>query len=232
LVKAFVGTSGWLYSWNQGGDLSWYVDNGGLKAVELNASFYRFPFPSQVKGWAGIGRRLKWAVKVHRLVTHVHWFKRKGFQAFLRLREIFEPVDPLVRFYLFQLPPRATPRIRGDVEVFFRKSGLQARFALEPRNQQWFADEHFRWARNLGLTWVSVDAPDLPRSLIRTSPFLYLRMHGRAAWYCHDYTPDELRSVARGLRAAGGRQAYVFFNNDHAMLRNAQFMARLLDTHA
>jgi len=51
-LKALVGTSGWLYDWNEGGDLRWYVENSGLNAIELNASFYRFPFPSQVKGWS------------------------------------------------------------------------------------------------------------------------------------------------------------------------------------
>jgi uncharacterized protein YecE (DUF72 family) len=29
-----------------------YVTNSELNAVELNASFYRFPFPTMVKSWS------------------------------------------------------------------------------------------------------------------------------------------------------------------------------------
>ncbi|MQK95352.1 DUF72 domain-containing protein, partial [Escherichia coli] len=42
-MDIFVGTSGWAYSWNIGGSLQWYSDNTDLNAIELNASFYRFP---------------------------------------------------------------------------------------------------------------------------------------------------------------------------------------------
>ncbi|MEM1508337.1 MAG: DUF72 domain-containing protein [Thermofilaceae archaeon] len=59
MVKIYVGTSGWLYGWNEGGGLEWYVSHSGLNAIELNASFYRFPFPAQVKSWVKRGGRLK-----------------------------------------------------------------------------------------------------------------------------------------------------------------------------
>ena len=57
-MNVFVGTSGWLYGWNRGGNLDWYLQNSGLNAVELNASFYRFPYKNQVAGWAGKGTEL------------------------------------------------------------------------------------------------------------------------------------------------------------------------------
>ena len=43
LVEVYVGTSGWMYPWNLGRSLEWYVNHSGLNAVELNASFYRIP---------------------------------------------------------------------------------------------------------------------------------------------------------------------------------------------
>lgn len=71
MVKVFVGTSGWLYDWNLDSTFDWYVRNSGLNAVELNASFYRFPFRNQVTSWTRKGSGLRWAVKVHRYITHV-----------------------------------------------------------------------------------------------------------------------------------------------------------------
>ena len=49
-MEVFVGTSGWSYGWNKGGNLDWYLRNSHLNAVELNASFYRFPNRNQIAG--------------------------------------------------------------------------------------------------------------------------------------------------------------------------------------
>jgi uncharacterized protein YecE (DUF72 family) len=68
-MEVYVGTSCWACPWNEGGNLKWYVEHTGFNAVELNACFYRFPFRYQVRSWSMY--RIKWAVKVHRLITHV-----------------------------------------------------------------------------------------------------------------------------------------------------------------
>jgi len=74
---------------------------------------------------------------------------------------------------------------------------------------------------------VSVDAPDLS-FYARSGDSVYLRMHGRTAWYAHTYSDGELEEVAGRLRSLGGSRAYVFFNNDHAMLENARDMLKKL----
>ncbi|RLI98826.1 MAG: DUF72 domain-containing protein, partial [Candidatus Aenigmatarchaeota archaeon] len=70
-MQVFVGTSGWAYGWNPNG-FDWYIKNSGLNSVELNASFYRFPFPNQVKSWARKTKEfnpsLRWSIKVNRLI--------------------------------------------------------------------------------------------------------------------------------------------------------------------
>jgi len=38
-VEVYIGTSGWAYGWNEGGNLGWFIGNAGLNAVELNASY-------------------------------------------------------------------------------------------------------------------------------------------------------------------------------------------------
>ncbi|MEO0119416.1 MAG: DUF72 domain-containing protein, partial [candidate division WOR-3 bacterium] len=69
-MEIYVGTSGWYYDWNLEGTFDWYLKNSKLNAVELNVSFYRFPFPNQVKSWANKGKSLRWAIKVSRIITH------------------------------------------------------------------------------------------------------------------------------------------------------------------
>jgi len=71
-LKIYVGTSGWMYPWNKGRSLDWYVKESGLNSVELNSSFYRFPYKNQIKSWIDKGSAIKWSIKVHKSISHTH----------------------------------------------------------------------------------------------------------------------------------------------------------------
>lgn len=223
-MKVFVGTSGWLYSWNLGGSLDWFLRNSGLNAVELNASFYRFPFPNQVKSWAEKGGGLSWSVKVNRLITHRFKFKERALNSGRKFERLFKPLDGRIDFYLFQLPPSMKPRFSQRLEVFIERTGLKERFALEVRNHEWFSPRWADWASSLGITLVSVDCPDLPLDVFNTSGRVYERMHGRTEWYAHYYSREELEEVAGRILEMKPERIHVFFNNNHAILENARTM--------
>ncbi|MEM2490920.1 MAG: DUF72 domain-containing protein [Candidatus Bathyarchaeia archaeon] len=231
-MESFVGTSGWLYSWNPGGSLDWFAKASGLNAVELNMSFYRFPSPRAVESWALKGKGLRWAIKANRLITHSCRLKGKALGLWERFHGLFAPLEPSIDFYLFQLPPSITPASKGAIEAFAEATGLRERFALEVRNEEWFREEHLEWASGLGITWVGVDSPDLPIDVFNMNGLVYHRMHGRSAWYSHYYSDEELADVARRILEARPRRAYVFFNNDHAMLKNARRMLAMLSEKA
>lgn len=231
-MKVFVGTSGWAYQiWNPELSLDWYIKNSKLNAIELNASFYRFPFPNQVKSWAKKGKDLRWVVKVNRLVTHVYKFGPKSFPTWKKFQKLFVPLEKNIDFYLFQLPPILTPNSVPNIEKFVRKSKLGKRFALEFRNERWFEPKWIAWAKRLGITWVSIDAPILSREVFKISDCVYVRMHGRTGWYFHNYSDSELKEVAKKIKATKPKSAYIFFNNDHNMPSNAQRMLKILSYH-
>ncbi|MDD1677490.1 MAG: DUF72 domain-containing protein, partial [Methanomicrobiales archaeon] len=50
---------------------------------------------------------------------------------------------------------------------------------------------------------------------------VYIRMHGRGTWYDYDYSSEELIRIADSIRRINPDRAYIFFNNDTAMLKNA-----------
>jgi uncharacterized protein YecE (DUF72 family) len=227
-LEVYVGTSGWFYSWNEEGNFDWYIANAGLNAVELNASFYRFPFPSMVKSWARKGKGLRWAIKVNRLITHTFKFGDKALKLWKKFQGLFTLLESNVDFYLFQLPPSMTTKSSLAIENFFKETQLGERFALEVRNLMWFKEEWVRWASELGVTLVSIDSPDFPRDIFKTSGIVYERMHGRTEWYAHFYTESELREVASKILSVKPRKAYVFFNNNHAMLENSRKMLSIL----
>lgn len=232
-MEVFVGTSGWYYPWNEKRSLDWFVTNAGLNAVELNASFYRFPLSSKIKSWAKKGKSLRWTVKVNRLITHTFKFSDRALNTWQKFRELFAPLDECIDFYLFQLPPRTTPEsATALIEEFAEKTNLRRRFALEVRNLEWFNDAWVSWASKMGITLVSVDSPDFPLSVFNTNGLVYQRMHGRKEWYAYTYSDRELEETAEKIMKAKPEKAYVFFNNDVAMLENARTMLKILKDKA
>ena len=228
-MEIFIGTSGWMYSWNPDG-FRWYIDNSGLNSVELNMSFYRFPYPNQVKGWRRYSGEtgLRWSVKVHRLITHTHLLAGKAYRYMDGFLELFKPLDDYIDFYLLQLPPRF--RFRGEymdrVRDFTSTLGLKWRIAVEFRDRGWFNDRIVRFAGENLFTFVSVDSPETI-FYARSGPYIYIRFHGRSSWYSHNYTYGELYDAALKLRDLGGDKLYAYFNNDHDMLGNARLFKEI-----
>ena len=225
---AFIGTSGWAYNWNEGGSLDWYVKNSGLNAIELNSSFYRFPFPNQVKAWAKTGENLKWIVKVNQLITHKFKLDENSYAQFSRFHKLFRPLDPVIDFYLFQLPPLISPNLIDRVGRFVSRFDLHDKFALEARNMKWFTPEVYKKIKSLKITMVSIDSP-IGSFVMKTSRNVYIRMHGRKSWYDYTYSERELRSTAESVRKLKPSRCYVMFNNDHSMLPNARSMRKFLN---
>ncbi len=223
----FVGTSGWYYPWNEKRSLDWFIAKSGLDAVELNASFYRFPFSNMVKSWARKGGELRWAIKVNHLITHTFKFSDNALNTWQKFRDLFAPLDANVDFYLFQLPPRTIPESADSIKNFVEKTDLGGRFALEARNLKWFDETWISWASKLGITWVSVDSPEFPLNVFNTNGLVYERMHGRTGWYSHFHSDEELEEVAEKIVKAKPEKAYVFFNNDSAMLENSRKMLNI-----
>jgi len=229
MTIVYVGTSGWSYDWNPDG-FDWYVANSKLNSVELNASFYRFPFPNMVSSWSRkTPEGFRWAIKVNRLITHIFRFNEKAILNWKKFKAIFKPLDARVDFYLFQLPPSATPKpsFLQRLETFISEANLGARFALEYRNQQWFKQDLTKWAEKLGITVVSLDSPDFPTDIFNVNGQVYVRMHGKTAWYSHCYDESELSDMAKAIKKANPEKAYVYFNNNHDMLNNAQKMLEI-----
>ena len=229
-MEFFVGTSGWLYDWNEDSTFDWYARNSGLNAVELNASFYRFPFKNQVVSWSRKGSKLRWAVKVHRYITHVKRLREDALETWRKFKELFNPLDQYVDFYLFQMPPSFTytKETVERVRYFAQTTGLGRRFAIEFRHSSWFNDEALSVMRGLGITVVSVDEPGITW-VVTTNGIVYLRLHGRTDWYWYEYSEGELRELAVRVFSLNPSRVYVFFNNDHWMLENARAMLRILN---
>lgn len=229
-MEVYVGTSGWTYEWNPDG-LKWYASESGFNAVELNMSFYSFPKTSMVLKWLSEGGELRWAVKVHRSITHLRRMNERSLSTWQKFRDVFRPLEESIDFYLFQLPPQMT--FTGEVERRLRAyAEVCEKAAIEPRHHSWFNDEVLRLFEELELVLVTPDSPlfeGLPHGKVyEVRGTCYVRAHGRLVWYNYGYLEEELEEIADAVIRASPRRAYIFFNNNHDMLSDGRKMLEIL----
>ena len=225
-TQIFVGTSGWAYFWNEGTNLAWYARESLLNAVELNASFYRFPSERQILSWVEQGRDLSWCVKVHRIINHRHFLNESGRSDFARFREIFRPLDCQIAYYLFQFPPKFTVKFADRIQALLEEFDNR-KIALEFRNPEWYAFD-FERLRFRGAI-VTPDSPEFSGTFFDRNGRIYLRFHGRRSWYAYRYSDEELREIAERIRSKHPQSVYAFFNNDHDMLSNARHFRKITE---
>ncbi|AKB12419.1 Uncharacterized conserved protein YecE, DUF72 family [Methanosarcina thermophila] len=223
-MDVFVGTSGWYYDWNKKKNFDWFIENSSLNSVELNASFYRFPFPRQIEAWSTKGAGLRWSIKVHRSITHWRQLSGSSLEIWENFRELFEPMDHIIDFYLFQVPPNFNDVARAL--RFAEAAKLGERFALEIRNRRLLGDDEACEELMKEVTLVSVDSPDY-RNRIFPGKIIYMRMHGREGWYNYNYSMEEISETFRKMREFGPEKVYIYFNNDHNMLENARMTLKV-----
>ncbi|AWR96973.1 DUF72 domain-containing protein [Acidianus sulfidivorans JP7] len=216
-MEVYVGTSGWMYSWNPKRSLSWYVENSGFNAVELNASFYRFPTNKQILSWKKYN--IRWAVKVNRLITHIK--RLNDVEIWNKFESIVKELNP--DFYLFQMPPSFKFNEENLMRVKKFEEIVGEKMAIEFRDPGWYQNN-----LDLKITVVSIDSP-LGVYIVNTSGTIYLRMHGRSDWYFYEYKDDELKDDIKKIIDLNPKKVYIFFNNDLWMLENGRRMLELLN---
>jgi uncharacterized protein YecE (DUF72 family) len=234
-----IGTSGWTYPhWK--GDfypekvpqkrwLEYYAQH--FDTVELNASFYHIPRAATTRGWAErTPPEFRFAVKVSRLITHVH--KLAGCEETVAwfFRE-FEPLAPKTAAYLFQLPPAFAPRPER-LESFLRLLPPGNRYAFELRHPESYAGAVPEILARHGVAFCIHDLAGLETPDLVTASLVYLRFHGPGGRYAGSYTAAELARRAARIRdwAGQGRDVLATFNNDIGgqAIRNAATLADLI----
>ena len=223
MADIYIGTSGWSYAWNLGHSLDWYIAESKLNAIELNMSFYRYPYPTMIKSWAKKGRDLAWIIKTHRSITHFKKLSIDSYPLFEKFTKLFQELEPAIHYYLLQLPPSYSSLEK--LENFINRFGCE-KLAVEFRNSSMFSDEIKQWGEKQGILLVSIDAPEMPIKIMSTTK-IYERIHGRSSWYSHDYSIKELKEIKMRIIKQNPKSIYIFFNNDHTMLQNARLMASI-----
>ncbi len=239
--RARIGCSGWSYADWRGPfypvgvpQRRWFETYArSFDTVELNATFYRLPTEAAVEGWrAAAPDGFQYAVKVGRFGTHRKKLKDPGAWLAKHLERV-ERLGPTLGPQLVQLPPRWR-RNAGRLDEFLDAAPTTLRWAVELRDPSWLSDDVFEvLARHdAALCWHDL-LPAHP--WVRTSSFVYVRLHGPRALerpYHGRYGERRLAAVADRLlgEMAGGTDVYAYFNNDQqaAAVHDARALRRLV----
>lgn len=163
-------------------------------------------------------------------------------EVFARFHAALEPLRATGKLggVLLQFPPYVVPKPVSFEYLEWAQEQLGGDAALvEFRHRSWLDEEHraqtLAFLETRRMTHVVTDSPRLERAknvvptvLARTSPMVYVRMHGRNAstWnirgrsaaerFDYLYDEDELREMVGPLRelAVQAEQAFVLFNNN------------------
>lgn len=239
--SVFVGCSGWRYwKWRDSfyagiPQPDWFEHySAAFDTVEINASFYSWPTVANVQAWRRQpgGKKFVYTIKVCELITHVKKFK--GTKTLIRdFGLIADILGERMGCFLFQLPPSFT-YTKARLNLIVSQLDPARRNAVEFRHDSWWNEEVYRAFRAAGIVFCSCSGPRLPDELIRTAEEVYVRLHGSARWYRHDYSDEELRNWVDRIKASGAATAWVYFNNDFAANapKNAKSLLRLLSRRA
>jgi uncharacterized protein YecE (DUF72 family) len=212
----WVGTSGYSYREWKG---AFYPEDlpdaemlrhyaGRLSAVEINQTFYRLPREDVLRGWAEQAPDgFRFCLKASRRITHQK-----------RLAGAEEETGYLVRtasalgsragVILYQLPPSFRLDL-GRLEAFLDELPNPRRSVFEFRHPSWREVGVLEALRARGAAWCTADTDETPETEpVSTADWGYLRLR-RAA-----YAEDDLAEWAQRVRAAGWREAYVFFKHE------------------
>jgi uncharacterized protein YecE (DUF72 family) len=228
-----VGTMGFGYKPWQGvfypkgvtgpAQLAYYAER--FSAIEMDSTFYGTPAATNVERWAAITPPdFIICPKAPREITHELRLSGEGTLGLLELflntmRLLGEKLGPVV----FQFPPDFKRNESEALQHFLPYLPQDLRFAIEFRHRSWAVPETAELLRHHRVCWVAADYIFLPKEIIATSDFLYLRFLGRHGSFAAK-NREQVDRTADLRRWYGQIQPYLeqvtdvyaFFNDDYA----------------
>jgi len=222
--RIFIGTSGYSYNHWRGiiypptisGSEMLAAYSDVFPSVEINYSFYHLPEEKTLRNWASqVKPGFLFVLKASKVITHNK--KLAQVEEYLSLFcERARVLGDRLGCVLFQLPPSLHKDL-DRLQSFLAVLPADMRHAVEFRHDSWIDNTVFRVLEKHAVAYCIVSAPRLKSYFQATADFVYMRLHGAKHWYSYDYSQEELAVWAEQIRAfsRGGRDVYVFFNNDY-----------------
>jgi uncharacterized protein YecE (DUF72 family) len=193
-----------------------------FNSVEIDTTFHSLPRLESVQSWsASVPSGFKISLKTPRGITH----EMKLYHAESIMAEFIDTIQPLkdrLGPVLIQLPPSFRIDSFNILQDFLKELPPVCLYAIELRHPSWFIEETVKLLSQFHICWAAIDFPNIPRQIVRTTDFLYIRWIGINGMYQHhsferiDKT-DHLKWWIDAIHAAmtEGMAIYGYFNNDY-----------------
>jgi uncharacterized protein YecE (DUF72 family) len=227
----FLGTIGYSYKDWVGGFyppgtsqreyLSYY--SKVFNSVEVDTTFHSIPRVEAVQTWYDAAPPdFIFSLKTPHEITHE--LGLKGAQGLMS--EFIDTLYPLKEKtgpILIQLPPSFTQENFQTLSEFLETLPSTQRYAVEFRHSSWYNDRTTQLLSQHKVGWVAIDFPRIPKKIIPTTDFLYIRWIGiNNHYHYHSYErvdrSIELTQWLHNLHEYENEVStiYGFFNNDYA----------------
>jgi len=194
-----------------------------LNALEMDSTFYGTPSDTAVLRWAGVTPiGFKICPKMPRIITHEKRLEDVGniTAEFLdRMRLLGDRLGPI----LLQFPPDFTMAEVSALIHYLPILPDDLRYVIEFRHRSWDKLETAVLLQTHHICWAAVDFIYMPRRILPTTDFLYLRFLGPRGRFptkdreMVDRTADMKQwrqQIQSHLHQVG--EVYGFFNDDYA----------------
>lgn len=191
-------------------------------SVEIDTTFHSLPRHETIQSWnASVSSNFKLSFKTPQVITHeMKLNKAEGLM--LEFLDTIQPMNERLGPVLIQLPPSFKADSNNILQNFLEKLPSTFSYAIELRHPSWYNENTTQLLSKFNICWVAIDFPNIPRQIIRTADFLYIRWIGINGMYQHHSFErvdkiDQLKWWLAAIIEAGSALPAVFgyFNNDY-----------------
>lgn len=198
-----------------------------FRTYEFNGSFYRFPTLKTLTNWYDkVPEDFLFSVKAPKEITHIKQF----LDCENRLAEFYDVckngLKEKLACVLFQFP--ASYNFTSErLEQIIKILDLKFKNVIEFRHVSWWNQEVWDAFLENNITFCSVSHPQLPQTIFKEFPLIYIRLHGVPKLFYSSYSLQELLNIRDETHSKSG---FIYFNNtaSEAGILNALELKRLV----
>lgn len=195
-----------------------------FNSVEVDSTWYFTPRKSTVQRWYEVTPEgFTFTAKVPKNITHEKRDMRECVDDFVKFVEPMLELKEKLRCLLFQFPYGFTYTKNAEAFAeFLAELPKDVRYAVEMRNRKWLNEDYFSLLREHNVAHVLQEYPKMPRDIILTADFSYVRIlgdryhyeakHGEDFSQLRESYDDDLRYWAEKI-AELALPVLVYFNN-------------------
>lgn len=199
-----------------------------FNTYEFNGSFYKFPTVRIFENWyKKAPENFIFSVKAPKEITHL----KKFVDCKERIAEFYTVCKTGLKeklgCVLFQFPPSYSFTSQ-KLQLIIDNLDLSFQNVIEFRHESWWNQQVWDAFLAHNITFCSVSHPQLPQTIFKDFPLIYIRLHGVPKMFYSSYATKELLDIKDAIHL---KSAFVYFNNtaSEAGILNALELKHMLE---